>query len=112
MRMLGRSKCGWLFSIGYLGVASILHYQAVTCSYFLCDLVALPAQFPLGFPIIWLTVWIDSWYLFPGYTPDLHLRNWYFIVPTLAANSVLYYWLGKFICLVIQRLLSGRANIR
>lgn len=112
VRMFRRSKCGWLFSIGYVVVASILFYQALTCSGWGCDLVALPAAFPLGFPIAWLTDWIDSWFLFPGHTPSFHLRNWYFIIPTLIANSLFYYWLGKFIGVVTHKVLSGGKEIR
>lgn len=108
VRKPGRSKCGWLFSFGYFAVASMLFYQANTCSGWVCDLVALPAAFPLGFPIAWLTDWVDSWFSIPGHTPSFHFRNWYFIVPTLIANSIAYYWLGKLIAVVTHRVWSGR----
>lgn len=81
------------------------------CTGWVCDLVALPAIFPLGFPIAWLTDWVDSRFQIPGHTPTSHLRNWYFILPTLVANAVFYYWLGKLIEILIRRLF-GRVSRR
>lgn len=107
MRVGGASKCGWALSSAYIALAGVLWYQAFTCSGWVCDLVALPAVFPLGFPIAWVTDWIDSLVLIPGHTPTFHMRNWYFIIPTVAANAVFYYWLGKLVGLLVNRLLSG-----
>jgi hypothetical protein len=110
--MWRESKCGWGFSAGYVALAGFLFYQAFTCSGWVCDLVALPAAFPLGFPIAWVTDTIDSWFLIPGHTPTFHLRNWYFIIPTVIANAIFYYWLGKLVGGLAQRFLFGVTNSR
>jgi len=112
VKRLGKSKCGWLFATSYVAVASVLFYQAFTCTGWVCDLVALPAAFPLGFPIAWLTDWIDSWLVIPGHTPSFHFRNWYFIVPTFAANSLFYYWVGRFVGIVAHRMRTGSTEGR
>jgi hypothetical protein len=87
-------------------MACLLFYQAFTCSGWVCDLVSLPAVFPLGFPIAWLTDWIDAWWHIPGHVPTFHLRNWYFILPTLIANAIFYYWLGKCLGILAYRVVS------
>jgi len=104
----GTSTCGLLFSVSDVAMAGLLFYLAFTCSGWVCDLVALPALFPFGFPIGWMTDWVDSWFLIPGHTPTFHLRNWYFIIPTVIVNAIFYYWLGKFASGLAQRLLDAR----
>ena len=112
MKAWGTSKCGWLFSVSYVSMASLLFYKALTCSGWVCNLVALPAVFPFGFPIAWLTDWIDAWLHIPGHVPTFHLRNWYYIVPTVVANSCFYYWLGKLLCVLVHKFIVGRAGSR
>ena len=90
----------------------MLFYQAYTCSGWVCDLVAVPAAFPLGFPIAWITDWIDSWFSIPGHIPSFHFRNWYFMVPTLIANSIAYYWLGKWVAVVTHKVWSSSKGSR
>jgi hypothetical protein len=92
----GRSRTGIILMSLYLIAGCILFYEAYTCTGFLCDLVALPVVFPLGFPIAWITDGIDYMFQIPGHVPTFHFRNWYFIVPTLLANTFFYYWLGRF----------------
>ena len=87
-----RSRTGWTLVATYLLVAGITWYEAFTCTGWVCDLVALPGIFPMGFPIAWLTGWIN------------HLREWYFIVPTVLANSLFYYWLGHLLGGLFNRL--------
>lgn len=103
----GGSKCGWGFSVAYVAMAGYLFYRAATCSGWVCDLVALPAAFPLGFPIAWVTDWIDSLFLIPGHAATFHFRNSYFIIPTVMANAVFYYWLGKRLEVWVRRWLSA-----
>lgn len=95
MSSWAKSKSGWTFLVAYVAFAGYSFYRALTCTGWACDLVALPAAFPLGFPIGWLTDGIDYLFTIPGHAPTFHLRNWYFIVPTVTANAVLYYWVGK-----------------
>lgn len=88
------SRTGWALLSAYLVLAVAAWYEALTCTGWVCDLAAIPAIFPLGFPIAWFTDWIDALFHIPGHVPTFHLRNWYFIIPTVIANSVFYYWLG------------------
>lgn len=100
------SKTGRALVAGYLVLAAVAWYQAFTCTGWVCDLAAIPAVFPLGFPIAWLTDWIDVYFPIPGHVPTFHMRNWYFIVPTVLANSVFYYWLGHLLGGLVDRLRS------
>jgi len=70
--------------------------------------VALPAALPLGFPIAWLTDWLDTIFLFPGHTQTFHLRNWYFVLPTMVTNALFYYWVGR----LLGRLARSRSRRR
>jgi hypothetical protein len=90
-----RSLSGVILMAVYLVIGGILFYEALTCSGWLCDLTALPAVFPVGLPIAWITDWINYMYQIPGHVPTFHIRNWYFIVPTMLANAVFYYCLGS-----------------
>lgn len=89
-----QSRIGWIFLILYLVLAGVLFHEALTCSGWVCDLAAIPAIIPLGFPIGWLIDAIDTMFAIPGHVPTFHMRNWYFIIPTVAANGMLYYWIG------------------
>ncbi|MFU8831794.1 MAG: hypothetical protein ACNA7J_06510 [Wenzhouxiangella sp.] len=75
-----RSRTGWTLVATYLLVAGVAWYEAFTCTGWACDLAAIPAFFPLGLPIASLTGWWTG--------------EWYFIAPTVLANSLFYYWLG------------------
>lgn len=89
------SKAGWAFLVAYLVLAAVLFHEALTCTGWVCDLAAIPAMVPLGFPIAWITDGLDRIFVFPGHVPSFHLRNWYFILPTVVANSLFYFWLGR-----------------
>lgn len=104
MKAYWTSRIGWFLGIAYLLLAGLLFYRAQTCTGWVCDLVALPAAVPFGFPIGWLTDWIDYWFQIPGHTPTAHFRNWYFILPTVVANTVFYYWLGFLVSWIWGRL--------
>lgn len=99
-----RSRTGWALVAAWLLLAGVLWYQAFSCTGWVCDLVALPAIFPLGFPIAWVTDWIDQLFQIPGHTPTSHIRNGYFIVPTVLANSAFYYGLGHLLGGLVNRL--------
>jgi hypothetical protein len=101
-----RSWGGIILMAAYLVIGCILFYEALTCSGWLCDLAAMPAIFPLGFPIAWITDWINYMYNIPGHVPTFHFRNWYFIVPTMLANAVFYYWLGSLAGRLIRKIRS------
>lgn len=91
---------GWTSATGlalagaYLLFAAVLFHEALTCTRALCDLAAIPAIVPFGFPVAWLTDWLDGIFLFPGYTPGGQLRYWTFILPTVALNALFYAWVG------------------
>lgn len=90
---LPKSRIGWVFVLIYLAGASFLIYQAFTCSGWVCDLVEVPVAIPFGFLWLILLQWLEPIFVFGSitYAP---FTNWFFIVPTLAGNSVICYWLG------------------
>jgi len=100
---LWRSPTGWALLTAYLIPAGLLFYRALTCTGWVCDLVALPVAIPLGLPIAWLTDWIHAQVEIPGHIKSFHFRNTYFILPTVAANAILYYWVGRQIERLIRR---------
>lgn len=104
------SRLGWAVAVTYVGLAAFLFYRALTCTGWVCDLVALPAAFPLGFPIGWLIDWIDFRLPIPGHTPTFHFRNWYYIIPTVITNAVFYYWTGKLVATLVRRLRAGASK--
>jgi hypothetical protein len=106
-----RSTTGWAFVAAYLVLAAFRFHHALTCSGWVCDLAALPAVVPLGFPLAWLTDWVHAFFPIPGHAPTFHLRNWYFILPTVSANAILYYWLGRYAERLVGRRLRRRSRI-
>ena len=112
MNTCWKSRTGWAFVTAYLILAGLLFHQALTCTGWVCDLVALPVAFPLGFPIAWLIDWIHSLFVIPGHTSSFHLRNWYFILPTVLANAIFYYWAGRQLEKSANRLLQRSAKRR
>jgi hypothetical protein len=59
----------------------------------MCDLVELYAAIPFGLLYLLILKWLDPIFVFGSitYAP---FKNWFFIVPTLVGNSVIFYWLG------------------
>jgi hypothetical protein len=49
---LPKSRVGWVFVAIYLVMASVLVYQAFTCTGWVCDLVEFPATIPFGLLIL------------------------------------------------------------
>ena len=92
-----RSRTGWVLVVAYLVVAALLFGQARACTGWLCDLVAVPVALPLGLPVAWLIDWIHWMHPIPGHVPSVHFGHAYFILPTVAANAVLYYLAGHLI---------------
>jgi hypothetical protein len=90
---LPRSRAGWTSATIYLALASLLIYQAFTCSGWVCDVVEFPAVIPFGLLYFEILRWLDPVFVFGSitYAP---FRNWFFIVPTLAGNGFVYYWVG------------------
>jgi hypothetical protein len=90
---LPKSKIGRVFVVIYLVAASFLIYLAFTCSGWVCDVVELPVTIPFGFLWLILLQWLDPIFAFGSitYAP---FKNWFFIIPTLVGNSVIFYWLG------------------
>ena len=82
-----------MFVAAYLLAASSLVYLAFTCIGWMCDVVEIPAAVPLGFLYLALLHWLNPIFEFGSiaYAP---FRNWFFIVPTLIGNSIIFYWLG------------------
>lgn len=75
------SKVGAFFAVAYVALALPLFFRAATCSGWACDLVALPAAFPLGFLFSWA---FD--------VPNL--RTLSLIVPTVIGNALFYFGFG------------------
>lgn len=107
-----KSRTGWAFVVAYLILAALLFYQALTCRDWVCDLVALPVALPLGFPISWLIDRIDFYFQIPGHVRSSHFRNWYFILPTVSANTIFYFWAGRLLETSASRLLRRFAKRR
>ncbi len=99
---LPRSIAGWICVVFYCGLAGYLLVQAFTCGDWVCDLVALPATVPFGLVYLAVLKALDPVYSFGDIT-FAPFRNWLFIVPTIAANAVIYYWLGVGIAKLIAR---------
>lgn len=92
MRM-PKSKVGWIFVALYLVGSSFLIYQAFTCTGWVCDIVEFPAAIPFGLLYLLALRLLDPVFVFGSITHE-PFRNWYFIIPTLTGNSVVFYWLG------------------
>lgn len=88
-----KSRAGWGLLTAYLIAAGFLFQEALTCSGWVCHLVAMPVVFPLGFPIAWLFERMDYLFVLPALTAGLP-GKWHFILPTLLANAVFYFWAG------------------
>jgi hypothetical protein len=109
MNVFRASRTGWVFLVAYLVLAGYLFHEALTCSDWVCDLVALPAAFPLGILIAWLYDGIDYLFVLPHLTGGL-LHRWHFILPTVLANAVFYFWAGRQIEKLLRRLFSPSAK--
>jgi len=112
MNAFVRSRTGWTLVGAYLVFAALLFRQASTCTSFLCDLVALPVALPHGLPVAWLIDWIHWMHPIPAHVPSVHFGHVYFILPTVAANAVLYYLAGHLIEASVRRWRRGRAEPR
>ena len=94
MNTRGKSPAGWGLLATYLILAGFLFRDASTCAGWGCDLAALPAVFPFGFPVAWLFDGIDDLFVLPDLTAGL-LRKWHFILPTVIGNAIFYFWVGS-----------------
>ncbi|HEY1204957.1 MAG: hypothetical protein ABSH46_07205 [Bryobacteraceae bacterium] len=103
-----KSKVGWAFVILYLVSASYLIYQAFACRGWVCDLVEIPAAVPFGLVYLLALRWLDPFFAFGDITWS-PFRNWFFIVPTVIGNSLIFYWLGVGVGKLAARLLGRRA---
>ena len=112
MNAVVTSRTGRTLVVAYLVAAALLFGRASTCTSFLCDLVALPVALPLGLPVAWLIDWIHWMQPIPGHVPSAHFGNAYFLLPTVAANAVLYYLSGHLIEASVRRWRRGRAKLR
>ena len=103
------SKIGWLFVLLYLAVSSVLIYQAFTCIGWVCDIVEFPAAIPFGLLYLFLLRLLNPVFVFGSitYAP---FTNWYFIIPTLVGNSIVFYWIGVGVGKLIVRL-TGKLAI-
>ena len=92
-----KSKTGLVIATLYFIFASILSYDAYTCSGWLCDLVALPTLFPFGFIYLMLLRWLDTIYVFGPLFSDITnvpFRFLAYLIPTLLVNTIIFYWFG------------------
>jgi hypothetical protein len=97
-----QSKPGCTLAVLYLVLAAYFITQAFTCVEWMCDLVELPITIPFGLLFLAILHWLDPVFFFGSitYAP---FRNWFFIVPTVAVNALIYYWLGIGIDKIISR---------
>lgn len=105
-----RSKTGCALAALYAVGAAVLFYQAITCTGWLCHVVAVPAMVPFGVVLSLLIDWLDRLFLFPGYSPDALILSPYYIVVTVLGNMAFYYGLGAMMAAGWKRLrvLLGR----
>jgi hypothetical protein len=89
----------------YLALSTVLIYRAFTCSDWLCDLVEFPVAIPFGLLYLLVLRLLNPIFAFGSitYAP---FRNWFFIIPTLLGNSVLFYWAGSGVAKLSSRLLG------
>ena len=83
-----------------LTLAAWLIYQAFTCPDWLCDLVEFPVTIPFGL------VYLGVLRVFAGGLGYSPFRNWFFVIPTLIGNSIIFYWLGAGIAKIFSRALK------
>jgi ABC-type sulfate transport system permease component len=98
-----KSKVGWVCVGFYLAVAAFLINQAFSCSDWLCDLVEFPVTIPFGLLYLEVLRLLAPNFVFGSltYAP---FRNWFFIIPTLIGNSIIFYWLGVRIAKLFSKL--------
>lgn len=106
MKRCLKSPTACLLLAVYLALACLLFHEALTCTGWACDLVALPVALPLGLPLAWLFNGLDSLFILPDLSAGL-MRKWHFILPTVAANAVFYFWVGRQLEKLIRWLLRG-----
>jgi hypothetical protein len=103
-----RSKTGWLFVVLYAALAAYVTAEALTCVVWMCDLIELWDTIPFGLIYLGLIKLLDPVFFFGSitYAP---FTNWFFIVPTVAVNAVIYYWLGVGSAKIFTRLRRRKA---
>lgn len=90
-RKIWRSRTGWIFCAFYLIAAVILFGEAVTCTGWDCDLVAIPVHLPMGYFCYMLYQFSGLEFIFG---PETFLSPTKFIVPTILMNALFYYFIG------------------
>lgn len=103
-----KSKLGWVLVVLYLAGSSVLIYQAFTCTGWVCDLVEFPAAIPFGFLYLLLLRALNPIFVFGSITHE-PFRNWFFIIPTMVGNSVVFYWIGVGIAKLSARVMRRRS---
>jgi len=100
-----RSSIYLFFLVLYWAAASPLIHEALTCTVWFCDLVEFWVALPFGAIYLLVLKLLDPVAGFGSitYAP---FRNWVFIVPTLIANSVIYYWVGVGVAKLFAKLLG------
>jgi len=88
-----RSRTGWLFVALYVALAAYVTAEALTCAVWMCDMIELWAAIPFGLVYLGLVKVLDPVFFF-GTITYAPFTNWFFIVPTVAGNAAIYYWLG------------------
>lgn len=71
----------------------------------MCDFIEIPVTVPFGQIYLLLIKLLDPIFAFGSitYAP---FRNLYFIIPTVIGNIVVYYWIGKGVGKIINKLIS------
>jgi len=100
-----RSRIDWILVVLYWAAAAPLIHEALTCTVWFCDLVEFWVALPFGAIYLLVLKLLDPVAGFGSitYAP---FRNWVFIVPTLIANSVIYYWVGVGVAKLFAKLLG------
>lgn len=111
MNAICKSRTGWVLLVAYLILAAYLFHEALTCRDWVCDLVALPAVFPLGFGIVWLLQGLDYLFVLPPELTQGLLRKWPFILSTVLINAMFYFCAGWQLEKLLRRL-RRRAEAR
>jgi hypothetical protein len=106
--IIPRSKTGWLFVVIYLALAAYVIAEALSCAVWMCDFIELWATIPFGLFYLALLKLLDPVFFFGSitYAP---FTNWFFIVPTVAGNAAIYYWLGVGSAKIFARLRRRKA---
>jgi len=92
-----------MFVVAYLGFAADGYYKAFANPDALGGLAGFWPSLPFGIIYFFVLKWLNLIFYFNGagfdgssYPPIISMpfNQWLFVIPTIAGNAIIYYWLG------------------